>query len=363
MSDEISTLFHEASAPSMGVDPYAVLAGGRRRRHRHIAAVSSAMTALAAVAIVAAVNGLGGQGLANRVPADGSGTPKATASATMGSDTPFRSSTGATIPGPSKVVVEVDPSQEGNLGYYSVDAGGKRTLLARSQVALPSPSAPADGWSSAVTWGTGSTAPHLLIGVLPASAEQWAIVAPGATGGAAGDHAPLLGTGLQAFLSVYDNASDASKVTGLVWIDGTGIVRDQDGVVPTAILQQPARAGASLLGVDEVGFVDARLSVWGTFTSTGSSTAPITSGSYRQFSVSGGDATNPAEVVALVPANATNPQVTFATGCTQRQGPSLVDAGDGQHAFLVATCRPTSSSGQPMTGFSYTVDGQTIRSQ
>ena len=37
MTDDISTHFHEAETPAMGVDPYAVLAGGRRRRLRAVA--------------------------------------------------------------------------------------------------------------------------------------------------------------------------------------------------------------------------------------------------------------------------------------------------------------------------------------
>ena len=58
MTDDISTHFHAAETPAMGVDPYAVLAGGRRRRRLRVAAAGSVIAALAVAAAVT-VGGLG----------------------------------------------------------------------------------------------------------------------------------------------------------------------------------------------------------------------------------------------------------------------------------------------------------------
>ncbi len=349
MADDIATLFHESAGPSMALDPYAVLAGGRRRRRRRRAAAGSAGAALAVAAAVVAT-GLAGVDRAAPVPADRTGLPGHPVSATLGADTPFRDSDGKRIPGPSRFVVTVDPSvtSDANLGYYTVDASGRRTLLARSAVPGPGPGS-ADAGAPPVTWGTGSAAPHVLIGVLPANATQFAMVAPEATGGASGDNAPLGGTGLQAFVEVYDKATDPGKVTGIVWTDGSGRVWDQEGRLP-----------ATPLGGAVVGFVDAGQSVWGSFTRDGSAMAPLGTGDRLHFSVSSSEPGGAARLVGLVPSGATRPSVHFAPGCTHRTGPALLDAGDGQHAFLVATCRPGGAAGPPMTGYSVRLGARTL---
>lgn len=63
MTDDISTHFHEAETPAMGVDPYAVLAGGRRRRLRRVGAAGSVVAVLAVAAVVA----VGALGMRNDV--------------------------------------------------------------------------------------------------------------------------------------------------------------------------------------------------------------------------------------------------------------------------------------------------------
>ncbi len=365
MADDISTLLHEASAPTMGVDPYAVLAGGRRRRRlRRLAAIGSAATALAAAAVVVAIGGLGGSNQAAPIPADhGHGTPVC---ATLGGTEPFLDNTGKAIPGPSRFVVEVDPSRPDNLGYYTVDASGRRTLLARSAVTLPtaasltmvapaasSPSslslATSSGTRPSVTWATGSVAPHVVLGVLPATATQWILVNQDASSGSHSDQAPLGATGLQAFVSVYDNTTDATKATGLVWRDESGTIWDQHGVAPSV-----------RLSADVVGFVDPRLDLWGDFNATGSMSAPIRTTVKPSFSWSRGDQNTAAVYVGLVPLRATDPTATFDAGCTHRVGPTLTPAGDGAHAFLYASCRPPNSSVNAITGFSITVDGKQV---
>jgi hypothetical protein len=345
--DDITTLFHESTPPSMSVDPYAVLAGGRRRRRRRAAVTGSALTALAAVAVVVAVGGLGSGG-PSALPADGS-HPAKPVTTTLGGKEPMLGSDGRPISGPSRFAVEIDPSRPDNLGYYVVEDSGKRTLIARSSVALPTASTNAD--APAVTWGTGSAVPHVVIGVMPTTATQWILLNPDASSASHSDQAPLGATGLQAFVSVYDNTTDATKATGLVWRDESGRVWDQSGVVPSAGLSAAV-----------VGFVDPRLSVWGAFTSTGSMSAPIPTTVKPQLSWSGGDRNTPAVYIGMVPLRATDPTAAFGAGCTHRVGPTLTPAGDGAHAFLYASCRPPSSSVKAITGLSITVDGKTVRS-
>lgn len=68
MTDDIVTRFHEAETPPMTVDPFAVLARGRRRRHRRVAVAGSVVAAVAVAAAVA-VGGLG-RGTVVTLPAE-----------------------------------------------------------------------------------------------------------------------------------------------------------------------------------------------------------------------------------------------------------------------------------------------------
>ncbi len=353
MADEIATLFHEAATPTMAVDPYAVLAGGRRRRRRRTLAVGAAAATAATVAVAVTAASLGGADLADPLPAGRTDTSATATSATLDIGNPV-DNTGTPIPGPSRFAVTVDPARsdvDGNLGYYTVGPDGRRTLLARSDIRLPSGSA-VSGERPSVTWGTGSAAPHVVIGVLPAGATQWTLIAAGATGGSYSDDAPLPGVGLTAFAAIYEKAGDAGDVTGIVWRDRDGVVWDQTG-----------RLAATDLGGGVLGFVDPRLSVWGSFGDSTIATAPLPGEGRPTMSVSGNDADRAVRLVGLVPAGATDPVVRYAPGCTDRTAPRLINAGDSLHAFVVATCRPTDAQGPGMLGFTVRVDGKTLSTQ
>jgi hypothetical protein len=83
MRDDIATLFHEAVAPTMNVDPEAVIAGGRRRRRRQRLAVVGGTAAAALVLGVGGWAALSGQGPDDRtLPAETS-SPLPSASASI----------------------------------------------------------------------------------------------------------------------------------------------------------------------------------------------------------------------------------------------------------------------------------------
>jgi hypothetical protein len=89
MPDEIGTLFHEAQAPPMSVDPDAVIAGGRRRRRRRN------LTAVGGTAAAALVLGVGGWAVLSQETAEDQTLPAATSSPTAD---------GTTVEGPTTEV-------------------------------------------------------------------------------------------------------------------------------------------------------------------------------------------------------------------------------------------------------------------
>ena len=180
MADDITTLFHEAATPTMAVDPYAVLAGGRRRRRRRTLAVGAAAAVTATVAVAVTAACLGGSDLADPLPADRTDTPPPRSPPRSTSAT-LLDNTGTPIPGPLDVRRGARPLAQchGNLGYYTVGPDREADAHAARSVRLPAGLGATTGGPPSVTWGTGSAAPHVVIGVMPATATQWILVSPG----------------------------------------------------------------------------------------------------------------------------------------------------------------------------------------
>ncbi len=161
MAEDIGTLFHEAQAPPMSVDPDAVIAGGRRRRRRRN------LTAVGGTAAAALVLGVGGWAVLSHETAEDQTLPAATSSPTAG---------GTTVEGPTTEVELGAIPPTGRtvpvVAAFTFDEAGSRvgfTLKAEDGTVLATRTRP-ELRSGGSLWAT--PVPGVVLAVLPATATS-----------------------------------------------------------------------------------------------------------------------------------------------------------------------------------------------
>lgn len=211
--DDIHDLLMHTDAPKMHFDvDRAVRQGKRVRTRRRFALAGGAVAVIAAAAVSFGTMGAGLDG--DTLPAGPSPSSSGRVSADL-------------LDGRYAVeVVSGAAKEQPNVTLHSV-TDGKRTQLAGIR-ATP----------QVVSVGrTESDADGVMLGVAPARATQFSVVAGGAQGEISVDTQPLAGTEFQAIAIAFENATEAAKYSDVIWLDDKGIVRDSGaGPVSSALI-------------------------------------------------------------------------------------------------------------------------------
>jgi hypothetical protein len=208
MRDEIGTLFHEASAPAMSVDPAAVLVGGRRRRRRR------QLTALAGTAVAALVLGVGGWAALSNETADDQTLPAVTSSPTASATSvegPTTEMELGAIPPTGRTVPVV--------AVFTFDEAGSRvgfTLRTEDGTVLATRTRP-ETRSGGELWAT--TVPGVTLAVLPATATSAVPVWTRGEQTAEGSATAEAPDG-RLLVAWWTDASTRDPFADVVWTDG-----------------------------------------------------------------------------------------------------------------------------------------------
>ena len=242
--DDIHDLLVRADAPKMHFDLERAVREGRRvRTRRRVAFAGGACAAVAAAAVAFSTIGPG----LDHDPLPAGPSPSASTSGRTSADL---------LDGRYAVeVVSGATNDQPNVILYSV-RDGKRTQLAGTRAAPP-----------VVSVGrTEADANGVMLGVAPARATHFDVVAGGAQGGISVDRQPLPGTEFQAIAIEFANATEASKYNDVIWQDDKGIVRDSGaGPVVSALIP----------GTRDRAYADGDLRRMGVFSDEGGVAGPL----------------------------------------------------------------------------------------
>lgn len=204
MSVDLTEVLERTTAPPMGVDPYAALRGGQRRRLRRRITAVGATLAVVAVAGVAVTFS----------PADrGTPTPAAT---TLTPDM-------VTAP-LGKELWSFDLTASGQVQFGRVVQGTTRVVPLGSVKVV-----------NGQAWLAPADRPGVVLGVLPADpGEPEDIFAGGYLGYASGSDGERLGNDLEVYVRQFDDAHGAEHFRGRVFTDAQGRLHGPAGVLPRA---------------------------------------------------------------------------------------------------------------------------------
>ncbi|HMM94138.1 hypothetical protein [Phycicoccus sp.] len=341
------------------IDSAEVLGTGQRvlrRRRRALVGGTLAATVVLGVGGWAVLDRSGDRG-ALEVPATRSATPTDPVTAVLDEFADLSSSTDGralSIPGPRRVAVRVVPGRTPDLEYLSVDTDGGTSVMGGSSL----DGVPALG----ATWGSAGPGAHVLVGVLPEQAEHFQLVSPMSDeGGHASTSvtAPLRGTGRKAFAVRFEVAGDADTVQHLLWWDGSGTVRDEQGtVVPAVTLDDAERT---------VVFVSEGLARLGTFSAEGGDTMMELDGSRnssgRPFLATGrGDGDRIDTLFAAVVPAGTTPGTFTPTAGTTVTNPLAVVPVPGTDLAVLWTrfSHPVATKGSGYRSVTWDEGGRTV---
>lgn len=256
----------------LDIDTDALLGTGHRALRRRRVAMAGGTAALATVVSLGAWAAFGASGdrAVEQMPATRTSPALITGSVQTlldeFGDLSAADGTPLAIPGPRRVAVQVTPGGTPDLQYLEVGSDGRTSPLVGSSL---------DGVGPlSATWRTAGNGSHVLMGVLPAQAVQFQLVAPiPDEGGHATSTvtAPIAGTGRQAFAVRFAEASDAQATRHLLWWGADRVVHDELGAVVPSIALGDADG--------TVVFVSEAFDRFGTFSDRDGSSSMVLDGS------------------------------------------------------------------------------------
>ena len=299
MSVDLTEVLERSRVPQMGLDPEAVLHGGRRRRLRR--RLTAAGVALAVVA---------GAGLATTL---GFGDrPRPTPAATT--------LTADMVTAPlDKELWSFDLTPSGLVQFGRVVQGTDRVVPLGSAKVV-----------NGQAWLVPKGRSDIVLGVSPVDASNSEdIYVGGYLGSASGSDGEALGRGLEVYARHFDDPTAASQFRGRVFTDSQGHLRGPGGLLPTAVFG-PAASPVRL-------WVDARTHIFGRTSRYSSATGTVltsgvladrdamfestmaTPGTTHSTTIDGGDdALGPEQgwLSGIGPRGITNLRVEYSSGTT-----------------------------------------------
>ena len=315
-----------AHAPLQLLDPAAVTAaGGRALRRQRLARGSGALAAVLAI-------GIGGYAVSDAFDRGATPAPPASSSTTSEPPTvqarlePFSAlRDGETVVEPGRYArfdVTWQPSTK-VVGFSAFDGKGTQTMAGQfMSSALDAPG---------VAWQTMGPDSHVIVGIMPAAAREFSVVAPNDPAGgqlATQQVKGLDGTPWQAFAVFFAEPKYAAAVTDILWIDASGAVHDSRGAsVPAVRLGTDADAPTV--------YMSESANVLGIFDHGQNGQVPLTDGSSPSVIAFGaGSGTEMNGIFAmLVPAGSTKPTVTPNAGVTAT--PARIEALPGSDVAVL----------------------------
>ncbi|HPF82297.1 hypothetical protein [Nostocoides australiense] len=347
VQDQLHTELSYADLP--GFDTELLLAQGHRAaRRRTMSRVAGATAAVVALAI-------GGYAVAGNLGLGNGSTPPATGTSTTVDATPVTAKlepatslaeNGQTIdPGRyGRLAVTWDPAPKTagpDLTYSTYAEDGTLTTIGGSSTQGLAP--------NAVSWGTSGPDSHVIVGVLPRSAQRFSVVLPqDPQGGHSSTSAQsaLPGSPWQAFGVFFADGGDVDRIVDILWQDTSGRIFDKDGSeVPSVSLGD--KAGSRV-------YLAQRAGVMGIFTADGDHTSSWlddTDGAARLHPVldigRGSAATMDGFFAMLVPAGSSKPQLTPGAKVLGADDPTITQIPGSGQAVLWAHYTATGTSSAP----------------